>query len=68
LDNDASIFFRLTATSAAGATAGTSRVDNLIVNGERIAAAVPLPPAVFVFAGVAGVAGLARRRLKELLS
>jgi hypothetical protein len=59
LDNQASIYFRLTAASAPGGTAGTNRVDNFrISEGE-----VP-EPASLALVSLAGLAfvGFARRR------
>jgi len=64
------IFLRLINTSTAGISGGTvnadgaSRVDNFNVT----ATAIPLPPAVFVFLGVAAFAGVARRRIQSLLN
>lgn len=60
LDNDGSIFFRLTNTSIvsiAGGTVGTggsSRIDNFVVNG------VPEPTSAFL--GALGLLGILRRR------
>ena len=64
LDNDASIFFRLsntTATSIGGgtvSTGGTSRIDNFVVTG---ATAVPEPEGASII-GALGVLALFRRR------
>jgi hypothetical protein len=60
LDNDSSIFFRLTNTSTTSinggtvATGGTSRVDNFVVSG------IPEPSAMLL--GALGVLGIFRRR------
>ncbi|MEX2091096.1 MAG: PEP-CTERM sorting domain-containing protein [Pirellulales bacterium] len=59
LDNQASIYFRLTATAAPSSTGGTNRVDNFrISEGE-----VP-EPATLALVGLAGLTlvGVARRR------
>lgn len=55
LDGDASVFFRLTATSAPGGTAGTVRVDNFSVN------ATPEPNSLIIVA-LAGLMTARRRR------
>ncbi len=64
------IYLRLVDNSAVAingspvAAGGTGRVDNFTINAHPI----PLPAAAFVFIGVAGAAGVARRRFKALLS
>ncbi len=75
LNNQANIFIRMidnSTTSINGGTVasgGTGRMDNVIIEGTLAdVGAVPLPAGVFVFAGVAGFGGVARRRLKTLLS
>jgi hypothetical protein len=73
LDNAASIDFRLVMVTDADAnppgtvgTAGTDRIDNFGVSGNLTA--IPLPSAVIVFAGVAAIGGIARRRVTRLLA
>lgn len=61
LDNDASVYFRLTLTSTNPANAtstfgagGTNRIDNVVVSGTSLSV-VPLPPAVFGGLGLMGL-------------
>jgi hypothetical protein len=70
LDNQANVYFRLVdldTTSAGGGTvgtAGTDRVDNVVISG--IAAPVPLPAGLWLFgSGLAGLAAAKRRRSGE---
>ncbi len=57
LDNQATIYFRLTADSAPGSTAGTNRVDNIVIAGDVIPA-----PATLAVLSLAGVIATRRRR------
>jgi hypothetical protein len=60
LDNQAGVFFRLTATSAPSATGGTNRIDNVQITG------VPEPSTVVLAAAGVGLAGFAARRRRLL--
>lgn len=57
LDNQSTIYFRLTADSAASAAAGTGRIDNIIISGN----AIPAPGALALL-GLAGLTARRRRR------
>ncbi len=57
LDNQGTVFFRLTNQVTPGGTAGTNRVDNIIIGGDLI----PTPGAAALF-GVAGLVATRRRR------
>lgn len=61
LANDADVYFRLVASSAASSTAGASRVDNFIVLGEP----VPEPATVALWGMSAGLLLLVRRRTQR---
>jgi hypothetical protein len=63
LDNDASVFFRLTAQVAGTATGGTGRVDNFVVN--AVAQEVIPEPATLAIVGVLGGGLLMRRRTRS---
>lgn len=56
LDNQGTIWFRMTADSAAGGTAGSNRLDNVVISGN-----IPAPGALALL-GVAGLVGRRRRR------
>jgi hypothetical protein len=58
LDNQATIYFRLVADAAAGGTAGSSRVDNIVISGSVI----PAPPAIALLALAPIMIGPRRRR------
>jgi len=57
LDNQASIWFLMVADSAPSSTAGSNRVDNIVINGNVIPA-----PGAFALIGVAGLISRRRRR------
>jgi len=57
LDNQATIYFRLIADVAPGGTSGTTRVDNIVINGEAVPA-----PACLALIATAGFIGIGRRR------
>lgn len=57
LEDDPSVFFRLVATSAAGGTAGSNRVDNVRIS----AAPIPEPASL----GLLGLSALALRRRRR---
>jgi hypothetical protein len=70
LENKNAISFRLVMFTNADSTppgtvgtGGTDRVDNFRITATQI----PLPGTVFVFAGVAAAAGVARRKIASLL-
>lgn len=57
LDNQATIWFRMVADSAASGTAGSNRVDNVVIAGT----AIPAPGALALL-GIAGLGARRRRR------
>jgi hypothetical protein len=63
LNNQASVYFRLEATSAGSSAAGTSRIDDVTITGTEQATAVPEgPPGIAGLAGALGLMAVMRRR------
>jgi hypothetical protein len=65
LDHASTVYLKLTFNGATNGS-GNNRLDNIQLNATS--SPIPLPAAAFVFVGVAGAAGVARRRFKSLLS
>jgi hypothetical protein len=65
LNNDSSVFFRITAASAPSSSVGTARVDNVSISSADPIAVVPEPSTLALFSlATLGGAGLLRRRAK----
>lgn len=69
LNNDGSIFLRLTAASAPGGTAGTNRVDNFVIKGAAISTngAVPEASAFLVWSVLCGSVLTGVKRCRSLV-
>lgn len=65
LDHATTAYIKLTFNGATN-VAGNNRLDNIQLNATS--APIPLPPAAFVFMGVAAAAGAARRRILGLMA